>query len=385
MHIIKRIALFIFILFMPIYLSAQTDDLDKLMTKRALDCRDVADRCWTLIPEYFEQEKMDSAQLLLAYWERKCGMNEEIYQAKFLFSILNRTFDEKQLTGDIFNEIYQRNSQKQYRVFNKSYYSHVRFYKPDTAFSHFITALANRAYSKSLTKTEVFLIKSYVDSTKNKLNELENEAYNNTVLQSLYKQFKKRIFDESEAHVGLYTGYFNPLGKNKLLGNKGILGAYLGYKFGKNQIDLLADVKIGGSKEKYLALNQGKLMQTQEYGGFYVGVEYSRALITTYKSDFSILTGLGGERIATAFEDKANNIANNFLWSPTFNSGFGFKHNYIRKNGFWEYVPYWGLQARFNYLNFVNTGGTDIRGNAFSIRFIWGLADNPSKRRLYDN
>jgi hypothetical protein len=379
---LKRLKNLLFIvLFMPIYLSAQTDDLDKLMTKRLTDCGDIAYNCQSLIPDYFRQEKMDSA-LLLAYWERKCGMNEEIYQTKFLFSILNRTFDDKTLTSEIFNEILQRNARK--NKSNRYFYLRLHYFNPDTTFNKFIMDVGKQALTKNLTKTEAFLVKSYVDSTQTKLIELEDKPYNNTVLQSLYTQYKRKIFQKPEYHIGLLLGSFTPLGANKLLGNKFTLGTYLGYKFGKNNLDLALDFKFGSNKNTYLVVSEGKTIETKLNTSMYLGLEYGRILKATNKSEFSILTGAGSERMTTVYADKTTNKTANFLWSPNLSGGIEYKRHFTKFQAY-NGLRYWALQARFNYMNFVNTGGTDVSGNGFSIRFIWGASDNQEKDRFYKN
>jgi hypothetical protein len=358
---------------MPIYLAAQTDDLDKLMTRRQIDCRDIVYNCWFLIPEYYQKERLDSVQILMDYWEHKCGMNEELYRAKFLFSILNRTFDDKKLDTNIFNDILQRNANKVYANSARHYYRPRFEYKMDTIFDNFITRLGRRVLNQNLTKTEAFLVKSYVDTVPTQLSELDNKMYNNTNIQRLYFQYKDRRFKKPNVHIGLYGGYFNLTGNNKILGDKGILGAYMGYQFNKNQIDLIGDVKFGRVQETYYVVNKGKLVGTNECSGLYLGLEYSRVLVKKPLFDLLFLAGAGGERITSIYEDKTNNITPKFFWSPTFNGGLGFRRYYNTNKLDFENIPYWGLQMRFNYLNFVNTGGTDISGDAFSFRFILGL------------
>jgi hypothetical protein len=148
---------------------------------------------------------------------------------------------------------------------------------------------------------------------------------------------------------------------------------------------LLLDFKFGRAKESYEVVHQGKLVTTKEYAGLYLGMEYKRILIRKSTFDFSLLTGGGGERIVSIYANKTNNVLPKFFWSPTFNGGFGFRHYYNNHKQYDYNIPYWGLQMRFNYLNFINKGGTDISGNAFSIRFIWGISNNSQRKRLYKN
>jgi hypothetical protein len=216
MQLKKLIILMAISLFAPIYLTAQTSDLDKLMTRRQVDCQDIAYNCWFLIPEYYQKARLDSVQILMNYWENKCSMDEELSQAKFLISVINHTFDDKKLDINIFREILLRNTLNDYLRARKSHYYSTFSYQKDKAFGNFIDFLGNKALSQNLTKTEAFLVKSYLDTLPTQLIELENKSYDNTKIQNLYYQYKEGILKKSDTHLGFYTGYFSPIGNNRV-------------------------------------------------------------------------------------------------------------------------------------------------------------------------
>jgi len=56
-------------------LSGQTN-FDSLMTKKSLQCPEVADNSSILFSHYILENKIDSAQGILEYWKNKCGINE---------------------------------------------------------------------------------------------------------------------------------------------------------------------------------------------------------------------------------------------------------------------------------------------------------------------
>lgn len=69
------------------------------------------------------------------------------------------------------------------------------------------------------------------------------------------------------------------------------------------------------------------------------------------------------------------------LNSLNLNLGIGFR-NYFQNR------TYWGFEARYNFVNFKNTGGTDLTGNTISIRLNLGLSRNYNMDRklmLLDN
>jgi len=102
------------------------------------------------------------------------------------------------------------------------------------------------------------------------------------------------------------------------------------------------------------------LVATDTCAELYIGAEYYRALFRTNKTELYCAFGIGGERISSIYNNDNKNIVGKHLWSPNISGGLGFKYYY-------DYMHYFGLQADYIYLNFKNTGGTDITGNAFGV------------------
>ena len=69
-------------------------NLDHLMIKRAPNCEDIAYNSTYLIINYVEKQDIDSAKLVLNYWQSNCGNNEAIIRTKILFAIKEKSFNE---------------------------------------------------------------------------------------------------------------------------------------------------------------------------------------------------------------------------------------------------------------------------------------------------
>jgi hypothetical protein len=83
------------VLLTPCHLLAQDPaGIEKLMTKRAINCADILYNSSLLIPTYFHDGKIDSMRLVMKYWEDRCGLAEPLLRAKILLAIRDGNFEE---------------------------------------------------------------------------------------------------------------------------------------------------------------------------------------------------------------------------------------------------------------------------------------------------
>jgi hypothetical protein len=79
--------------------------------------------------------------------------------------------------------------------------------------------------------------------------------------------------------------------------------------------------------------------------------------------------GLDGMDVLNIGKPEDPNRITKSLNSLNLNLGIGFRHYFQNRT-------YWGIEARYNFVNFKNTGGTDLTGNTISIRLNIGLSRN---------
>ncbi len=355
----------------------QPINLDHLMTRRYIDCRDVNYNCTILLPDYYQKGKLDSVAMLIKYWEQKCShySDPKIYHIKFLLSFTTPTFEEKNNKKSFFEEqiLYRK-----MRMFGSPDQSFRKFslYDIDTSHLHFIQSLAKEALTKELNPTEKVLVRLYLDTTMTaNLRQLERKEYNNSKIQQEYFAFKDSIFRALQFGLGCSLSYFNPLGANKILGNQMALGVSMNWKKHKNLFSLVADFKLGASKQQYYTVHKDSLVASKQLNGIYSAAEYSRILVQKNKFELLSHLGFGIARIMPISlpEGSKDNTDKKIIRSPDLNFGFSFRYS---ATGF----AFWGVQAQYHFLNFKNKGGTDISGNAFSLKLVLGILNNEAKR-----
>ncbi len=85
----KHIFKILTILFFTSNVYGQIDGIENLMTRRYLSCQDIGYNAQFLIPEFYKKDSKDTLNAIIDYWEKHCGLTEEIIRCKILLAIDN--------------------------------------------------------------------------------------------------------------------------------------------------------------------------------------------------------------------------------------------------------------------------------------------------------
>jgi len=196
-------------------------------------------------------------------------------------------------------------------------------------------------------------------------------TFSDAQMDSVFIEEEKHLekFEISERNIsffgGLYAGYHRYTGKNALLGGKVPLGLIGGLKLYKNYFNILLDFKAGKPKENYDVMYNDSLVTADTYQGMYFGLEYTRDIITLNNIIYQGSIGYGvGWITAIQGEDKYGSDSK-YITSYNLNFGLGVKYNI----NLYHYIA---LQGVYNHLAYENKGGTDLGGDAITIKLIYG-------------
>ena len=372
-NMIKQIITIVLLFSISFTINAQ-DDLDKLMTKKAPNCRDIAFNSTELITDYYHKGQIDSVEIILKYWEEKCGESEPIMRTKILLSIENDEFSESIYDSTIVNSILNYanriNAENPDNMYN--YYSYYFGYVPiksdyDNFTKEFAEKISNEQNENSL---ELFFCKLYSNEFKQPIKELkENPAYDNSKVRSYYnKEIEKYIY-KPDFHISVLSGIWIPTGNLTLLGNHPILGFQMGMRKKKMTYNITMAFKFLKSENDYFILKNGEIDTTNHFFGGYVGVDLDREIYKNKKSQFDLLAGIaydGFDAIKTnTNDDNTDNDKSHSINSLNLNIGFGYKY-FIKRD--W----YISLQGKYNFVNYKNNGGTDFSGNSITVTILTG-------------
>jgi hypothetical protein len=169
--------------------------------------------------------------------------------------------------------------------------------------------------------------------------------------------------------VGIMAGIWIPTGNLRTLGMHPGLGVWFGVRNQKNEYDIVTSLRfLQPTPRAYTVLINDSLQTTNYYDGGYVGFDYTRYIIHKTKYDLGLISAIGYDFFDYTDGNESN--ANGQSTSSEIGS-FDFS-NGIRLKFFLRPRAHIGLAAKYHLIHYVNKGGTDLSGNAFSIDILYG-------------
>jgi hypothetical protein len=368
---IKRLLCFFFSLIYSLHGYSQ--GIEGLFTKKLLPCNEIIYNCSLLIPEHYEKQNLDTVAALVNYWEEHCGLNEELLRLKILLSIKGDSLNEN-IYSDVSiikalllyrnRKIEEKNSPG----YLKSYYG----FGISAGYDNFTKNLANSLVKDTTNSAlEQFFLEFYSNNFDKIFLKLQDSSLHHTSLQKAYKTEEKTLSKKLDPHISLFSGILVPLGNLKIVGNRPIFGIKGGFNKKNFLLDAALDFRFGPSKNTYFVQYQDSLIKTKQFFGVLFGLETGYRLFNQKMNEIDLLGGIGldGIDVLNIGKPEDPNRITKSLNSLNLNLGIGFRHYFQNRT-------YWGIEARYNFVNFKNTGGTDLTGNTISIRLNIGLSRN---------
>ncbi len=419
----KNIPILIFCLAVFGTASAQVNDsaMKVLMQHRMYSCNEVEYNSVLQAQRmYKENGPDDSLTALVAFWKKHCDISERIFSLSLFTAIRSNTFKESMDpnefllsrdmksfdAGDIYdnNVLNYLNEYKQscegtfakehfnewqdwnypLPVNNEEYYS---FYKKYYSFLKRMAAsmIGKRKYSP----VEDFLLHFYANPDSVKFSALETATYDSTVLQDKYKIYRKYNRDIHGVSSNLHLGMWVPNGALSLLGSH----PYMTYAFGGRSeaflFEMIIGFRPGSSPNNYQVERFDSVYTSDNFLSWYTGFDMGTKLYRTKKSELDLLWGVGYEELQVLsiyYADAGVSTSTNSITKSinTFyaNAGLGYRFyitNKVTKNNN-HLRRYISLQAKYNYANYVNKGGSDLTGNYVTIGLVYGVYTNTYKK-----
>ncbi len=363
--------------------------VEAMMTHRILTCDDIYYNSITLIPQLYRAKKADTADAVNEYWQKNCGMTEASVAFAILHAIEKRTFWEGlnnvykspgRGSKPVQEEYYKSNIigylNSNYDFFNIQYepWQYKTFYySAYVEYSNFIRSMAGSLLDmKGLSPVEHFLVDYYADPSPFKLTRLTDSVYNGTLIQQAYK--KGREFGGFS--YGMSVGQWHPLGNLSILGDHVTTGCFIGGRSKGFWFNIPVGLSFGNSPNYYYTKNGDSVYNTNHFFGYLIGLDFGQALYRTRRTELAVIAGMAYEGAEVLYiQDETGNKKDILKNINTLNLNGGLEYKlylrHVRKTD--KYLDsYLALQARYNLVNYKNTGGTDLSGNTVTFSLIWG-------------
>ncbi|MBN8576624.1 MAG: autotransporter outer membrane beta-barrel domain-containing protein [Cytophagales bacterium] len=363
-----------FPLFLFLSSAAWAQNFDVLLTKKPIDCSDVSYNSALYFVKYLNENKIDSARVLLTYWRTKCGMREPVFRATFLLALKTQTFSDTLVTDNILNYIFKYRNRLEYANTDYSSYDNYKQYfdyvPPGQEFDKFISQLAaDLKMMYPAHSMEYLLGEFYGDNPEVLFSKIQTDTYSTSPLTIEYNKAIDKFINMAEGHMAWIMGAWIPTGAIKTLGTHPELGFQMGAKHKKMNYDLTLSFKFVNSPTTYMARRNGAWEPTKQFFGGYIGFDVGRDLYARHGNELQLLGGFGFDGFDALKEDKDNNLKSASVGSYNFNFGLGYR--YYVTNTF-----YLGLRAKYNLVDYTLNKVIDFTGNPISLQFIIGGVNN---------
>jgi hypothetical protein len=373
--IFKTMIIHWIIIFTALNIQAQ-DHLDSLMTRRVPTCHDMALNGMNLMEEYYKKNRYDSVNQVLDYWEAKCGMSEPLMRMKILMAIQENRFSESLYNQMIMHDLMvfmnhpvdtpnQTHLNKQQKLIVQTVHNYHTFTK----------TVAQQLLPQQQPKTlEYFFCALYadqIDAPFEALKQLDKPSRLQTYYETAINQYRFL----PDLYTTISTGFWLPQQKAQLLGNHPYFGFGMGWQKRKMRYLLSIAFRFRDTRNAYQTLYKGNLVTTNHFFGGYFGADVERTLLRKQKHQLEFLGGIawdGFDAIKTE-EQSANKEDGKSINSVNVNFGLGYKY-------FYNKISFLGFNTKYNFVNYKNTGGTDLSGNTVTIGLTLGFLWNESKQ-----
>jgi len=361
-------------------------NIDQELMVQTPNCENVAFNSSRLIEHYFGQKNYDSINVVFNRWEEFCGTTEPLFRLKVLHQIQIGKYSEDWIDKEyLMNFIYlyldrldyskQPNAKLIYERY-KIPFGYITFNSP---FDDLTVIWANSLLEHdNLLPVERAFCLLYSNQTEAFWKMMKNKQLSGTKLQEEYALQVGKTKKMVEGNFGFMTGLMLPFSNLKdVVGVKPIFGFQFGMKQNKLQYDLTMLLRSGKTKQEYLIIYQGEPKMTDYYFGGYVGLDVDYELWKNKKKEFDLLTGIAYDGFDAVESDTEKNIKGKSINSLNLNLGLGFRF-------YGKGMNYWGVQTKYNIVNYINKQGTDFSGDYISLIVSYNFFGNIRKRSMME-
>lgn len=329
---------------------------------RYLNCHDIELNARSVIEPLYERNQIDSIYLFLEYWKTRCGETEQLFRLNRILDIRTARFNPDAITEAWFdNMVEYRSTMLAYSNYHDMALPDLYTYK--MPLDDYILKIASETVVPA--DTDARLMLEFYSSELPSFEHIKNTSPDESKLSSFHRMRLSETEKTVEGNIGIFTGFVQPTGRMSIFGVRPTIGALMGLKKLRHSIDLTFDIRLGPSANDYFFVYNDTIMKTKKYSDIYCGLEYSYDIVRREKIILSAASGVAYEQISVL--PKENDYGDESKYLPTLNVNGGFVLKYFLRED-----RYIGIHARYNLVNFSNNGGTDISGNYFNLRLLFG-------------
>ena len=351
-----------------------SQDFDKLMDNRIINCSDISKNSAAYFVNYMNENKFDTAGKILKYWERRCGEKEPLHRAKIILALEQGKYSDTLLSPLILDYVF--NYQNRIRIikdknyaFYDEYQTYFGYIPPGEEFDKFTRRTASilkRKYDPE--SIEYLWCEFYSDNSDTIFERIQSGHYSGSRLSVEYYKAVNHLKDKGEFNMALIVGVWMPTGELDMLGIHPELGFQMGAKHRKMNYDVTLIIRFVDAPQKYPVRSKqwnDSIVYSNHFLGGYIGFDVGRDMYLHRGHELQLTSGIALDGFDAIEKDEDQGIDNESIWSYNVNLGLGYR--YYITNQF-----YIGLRVKYNFIDYTLNNAIDMAGNAFTVQFLIG-------------
>ena len=364
-------------------LNCKAQNFEERLVKTQLSCEQIALRSSELFPYYMESGMMDSAGMLLTFWNEKCGNTEPVYRANLLMVLQMHYFNEDMVD----NYFLQRLNAYEYRL-NTINYQQLYIYNYNlSGFDYVPVGGVFDIWTKRMATdlleyyqpgdVEYLICLFYSGQTELAYTLINQEPYASTAPGIIYATKLDEALRLPMYSMSFYASTWIPDGQLSAIGVHPEIGMSYGIKFKENSFDLVFGIKFINAPKPYKALRtkNDEPEFTNYFFGGYIGIEYSRDLYNFSPFQTYFTAGAGFDGFNMLEEDKDAGLELSSANSYNLNLGVGMRLLLYNNN-------YLNMAVRYNLLDYTLNDKFFMKGNVYTIRLSYQFMGNVDRQNL---
>lgn len=346
-------------------------------------CTEVAYLLYLWIPDYFYSDEPDSVVDVINYWDVACGPAEPITRIRILGSIWDGSFNEEMYDETIIDELIWRYDPVRTHGFDGEFHpdlasggvaSESDFVANRDSYDQFTTDLADQLLPHVPPGSlEAFFCLFYSGQQAAAFELLKSDRLSETKLGVLHRR-EVRLMTEDRwvPFFGLTGGRWRSSGNLKVVGDHTTVGLFAGAAYNRFRVQFTFDVRLGRSANPYFVSKDDIEAWSDRFNATAPMVEAGYVAWSPGAHEFAAYGGFGLLNLRPFKEEEL------YINCFTYLFGLGYRL-YLDADKNW----YLNADVRREWISNSNKGGTDLDGQAWSLRAGIGLSlDKERDRRL---
>ena len=388
---INRLIFSLVLLMLGWVVSAQEVDFDAYMERKVkFRCEDISETSSLLFCDYVKRSDLDSAAMLLSYWNDRCHDNEAVERAKILLSIKNGTYSDDSLSFGVtwdMMEFKRRLVEERGDYYEEKppflYYSYL---DPGCEFDLFTREWAAEMMVEQDENSIEYLwcqfFSGETSGTLRAISEMDKSAASFLVNET-QKMIKEVGSREQAFNMAFLSGMWMPVGELSVFGIHPEIGFQVGGQDGRFMLDFtllfrFADTKKPYAYKRYIRESWGGYVsrQSNSFRGTYLGLDFGYVAYKKKRSQVDVLAGLAYDAITEiGLDDDYNERPEDIydragFWdyrSASYNLNIGIGYRYFISKDL-----YLGVKAKYNFVDYSDRHLIDYKGYPVTVHFTFG-------------